>query len=130
MDTGGNAGSQSSVSVIRGLSLGEIEFKEIFKVIWKEIRVAALCGITLASANFIKLIFVDKLDIAVALVICATLVVVVLFAKFIGCVLPLVAERIGFDPAVMASPLITTIVDAVSLTVYFTIAVAVLHIRV
>ena len=71
-----------------------------------------------------------KLDIAVALVICATLVVVVLFAKFIGCVLPLVAERIGFDPAVMASPLITTIVDAVSLTVYFTIAVAVLHIRV
>ena len=130
MDTGGNAGSQSSVSVIRGISLGEIEFNEIFKVIWKETRVAALCGITLSSANFLKLVFFDKLALPVALVICSTLIVVVIFAKFIGCVLPLVAEKIGFDPAVMASPLITTIVDAVSLTVYFTIAVAVLHISV
>ena len=130
MDTGGNAGSQASVSVIRGLSIGEIEFKEIFKVIWKELRVAVLCGITLASANFVKLLLVDKLALPVAFVICVTLVVVVVFAKFIGCVLPLIAERIGFDPAVMASPLITTIVDAVSLTVYFTIAVAVLHISV
>lgn len=130
MDTGGNAGSQASVSVIRGLSIGEIEFKEIFKVIWKELRVSILCGITLAGANFIKLLAVDRLDLPVALVICSTLIVVVVFAKFIGCVLPLVAERIGFDPAVMASPLITTIVDAVSLTVYFTIAVAILHISV
>ena len=130
MDTGGNAGSQASVSVIRGLSIGEIEFKEIFKVIWKELRVAVLCGITLASANFVKLLLVDKLALPVAFVICVTLVVVVVFAKFIGCVLPLIAERIGFDPAVMASPLITTIVDAVSLTVYFTIAVAVLHISI
>ena len=130
MDTGGNAGSQSSVSVIRGLSLGEIEFKEIFKVIWKELRVAALCGITLSSANFVKLLLVDKLALPVAFVICVTLIAVVVFSKFIGCVLPLIAERIGFDPAVMASPLITTIVDAVSLIVYFTIAVAVLHISV
>lgn len=130
MDTGGNAGSQASVSVIRGLSLGEIEFKEIFKVIWKEIRVAVLCGLTLSGANFIKLLVVDKLALPVAFVICVTLIVVVIFAKFIGCVLPLVAEKIGFDPAVMASPLITTIVDAVSLTVYFTIAVAVLHINI
>lgn len=130
MDTGGNAGSQASVSVIRGLSIGEIEFKEIFKVIWKEIRVAVLCGITLSAANFVKLLLVDRLALPVAFVICVTLVVVVVFAKFIGCVLPLIAERIGFDPAVMASPLITTIVDAVSLTVYFTIAVAVLHISV
>ena len=130
MDTGGNAGSQASVSVIRGLSIGEIEFREIFKVVWKEIRVAVLCGITLSAANFVKLLIVDKLALPVAFVICVTLIVVVVFAKFIGCVLPLVAERIGFDPAVMASPLITTIVDAVSLTVYFTIAVAVLHISV
>ena len=130
MDTGGNAGSQASVSVIRGLSLGEIEFSEIFKVIWKEIRVAVLCGVTLAGANFIKLLVIDKLALPVAFVICATLIVVVIFAKFIGCVLPLVAEKVGFDPAVMASPLITTIVDAVSLTVYFTIAVSVLHINV
>lgn len=130
MDTGGNAGSQASVSVIRGLSIGEIEFKEIFKVIWKELRVSILCGITLSGANLIKLLAIDRLDLPVALVICSTLIVVVVFAKFIGCVLPLVAERIGFDPAVMASPLITTIVDAVSLTVYFTIAVAILHISV
>ena len=99
-------------------------------VIWKEIRVAALCGVTLSTANFAKLLFIDKLPFPVAAVICSTIVLVVIFAKFIGCVLPLVAERIGFDPAVMASPLITTIVDAVSLTVYFAIAVAVLHINI
>lgn len=130
MDTGGNAGSQSSVSVIRGISIGEIEFNEIFSVIWKELRVATLCGITLAGANFIKLLLLDKIAISVAMVVCLTLVIVVVFAKFIGCVLPLIAEKIGFDPAVMASPLITTIVDAVSLTVYFAIATNILQIKV
>ena len=128
MDTGGNAGSQASVSIIRGISLGEIEFSEMFKAVWKEIRVAALCGVTLSACNFVKLMVVDRIPMTVALIVCITLVVVVLVAKIIGCVLPLTAEHIGFDPAVMASPFITTIVDAISLTVYFTIAKTVLHI--
>ena len=128
MDTGGNAGSQASVSIIRGISLGEIEFAEMIKAVWKEIRVAALCGLTLSACNFAKLLIIDRIPITVALIVCMTLVVVVLVAKVIGCVLPLTAEHIGFDPAVMASPFITTIVDAISLTVYFTIAKTVLHI--
>ncbi len=127
MDTGGNAGSQSSVSIIRGLSLGEIEFKDIFKVMWKEVRVSVFCGITLASANLIKMLFFDRLDLRVALIVAGTLIIVVIIAKLIGCSLPLIAEKIGFDPAVMASPLITTIVDAISLTVYFAIATTVLN---
>ena len=122
MDTSGNAGSQASVSIIRGISLGEIEFKELPRALWKEIRVAILCGATLAAANFLKLLLLDHLAIPVAGVICLTLVIVVLFAKAIGCTLPLLAERLGFDPAVMASPLITTIVDAVALMTYFAIA--------
>jgi len=127
MDTAGNAGSQASVSIIRGISLGEIEFKELFSAIWKEIRVAALCGVTLSAANFIKLIFLNHYSFQLAFVICTTLMIVVLIAKTIGCTLPLCASRLGFDPAVMASPLITTIVDAVSLGVYFMIATRVLH---
>lgn len=128
MDTGGNAGSQASVSIIRGLSLGEIEFREIFQVIWKEVRVAFFCGLTLAGANFIKLLLWDGLGLQMAGIVAVTLVIVVVVAKFIGCTLPLIAEKIGFDPAVMASPLITTIVDAISLTVYFSIATSVLGI--
>ena len=133
MDTGGNCGSQASVTVIRGLSLGEIEFSDIFRVIWKEIRVAAVCGCTLAAANFIKLMLVDRMlfhnamvTIPVAAVICCTMVCTVLCAKLVGCSLPLLAKKIGFDPAVMASPFITTIVDAISLLIYFQIASAVL----
>lgn len=127
MDTGGNAGGQSSVTIIRGLSLQEIELKDIFAVIWKEIRVAMLCGIALAVANFAKLMLIDRLlnpdiTVRIALVVCITLVIAVLFAKIIGCTLPILAKRIGFDPAVMASPFITTIVDAISLLVYFLIA--------
>ena len=128
MDTGGNAGSQASVSIIRGLSLKEIEFEDLFKIIWKEIRVAALCGLTLAAANFVKLLLLDKLQITVALVICLTLFIVVLIAKLVGCCLPMLASKLGFDPAVMASPFITTIVDALSLLVYFNIATRMLHI--
>ncbi|MEE3457011.1 MAG: magnesium transporter [Lachnospiraceae bacterium] len=122
MDTGGNAGSQASVSIIRGLSLNEIEFKDIFDAMWKEIRVAVLCGLTLSAANFVKLLVIDRVPLAIAAIVCVTLVLVVMIAKTIGCSLPLVAQRLGFDPAVMASPLITTIVDAISLTVYFLIA--------
>lgn len=128
MDTGGNAGGQASVTIIRGLSLNEIEFRDIFRVMWKESRVALLCGLTLAAANFIKMMLIDHVLITVALVVCLTLVLAVLFAKLVGCSLPLLAGKLGFDPAVMASPFITTIVDAVSLMIYFTIATHLLHI--
>lgn len=122
MDTGGNAGGQSSVTIIRGLSLNDIEYKDTLKVIWKEIKVAVLAGLTLAIANFAKLLLIDKVTTSVALVVCLTLVVTVIIAKIIGCSLPILAKKIGFDPAVMASPFITTIVDAISLIVYFQIA--------
>ena len=130
MDTGGNAGSQASVSIIRGISLQEIEFGDALKALWKEIRVAALCGITLSVCNFVKLMLLDRVGFQIAAIVCCTLVLVVLFAKSIGCFLPLLAHRLGFDPAVMASPLITTIVDAISLSVYFLIATNVLHLAV
>ena len=122
MDTGGNAGGQASVTIIRGLSLNEIAFRDIFRVIWKEARVSILCGITLSAANFAKLMLLDRVDIKIAIVVCLTLVAAVLVAKLVGCVFPMVAKRIGFDPAVMASPFITTIVDAISLLIYFQIA--------
>jgi len=122
MDTGGNAGGQASVTVIRGLSLGEIEYADILRVIWKELRVAFVCGITLALANFAKLILLDHVAVPVAIVVCLTLVSAVLMAMLIGCLLPVGAKRLGFDPAVMASPFITTIVDALSLLVYFRIS--------
>ena len=128
MDTGGNSGSQASVTVIRGLSLGEIEFVDIFKVMWKEIRVALMCGVTLAIANFAKLMLSDRVGLWVSLVVCLTLIVTVFFAKIIGCALPMLAKKIGFDPAVMASPFITTAVDAISLVVYFQIATLLLGI--
>lgn len=127
MDTGGNAGGQASVTIIRGLSLNEIEFGDIFRVIWKEARVAFFCGITLAAANFIKLLFLDRVGVQVAAIVCLTLVITVLIAKLVGCSLPMFAKKIGFDPAVMASPFITTIVDAISLMVYFQIAATLLH---
>ncbi|MBQ8945292.1 MAG: magnesium transporter [Lachnospiraceae bacterium] len=128
MDTGGNAGGQASVTIIRGLSLNEIEFADIWRCIWKELRVALLCGLTLAGANFLKLLLLDKLTVTVALVVCLTLLCAVIMAKLVGCTLPLVAKKMGFDPAVMASPFITTIVDALSLLVYFRIATMVLKI--
>ena len=128
MDAGGNSGSQSSVTIIRGLSLSEIHFKDIFAVLWKEIRVAVLCGLSLAVVNFAKLLLLDRVGAQVALVVSLTLVVTVVAAKFIGCTLPLLAKKIGFDPAVMASPLITTIVDALALLTYFGIASSLLHI--
>ena len=128
MDTGGNAGGQASVTIIRGLSLNEIDWSDIFRVIWKEIRVSVICGITLAAANFAKIMLIDRVPIAVTLVVCLTLVVAVIFAKIVGCTLPMIAQKLGFDPAVMASPFITTIVDALSLMIYFSFATAILHI--
>ncbi len=128
MDTGGNAGGQVSVTVIRGLSLNEIEFSDLFKVIWKEIRVSLLCGLTLAVCNFAKLMIIDRIPVMVALVVCLTLVAAVFFAKLVGAMLPMLAQKAGFDPAVMASPFITTIVDALSLMIYFMIATNLLHI--
>ena len=122
MSTGGNAGSQSSVTVIRGLSIGEIEFPDILKVMWKEIRVAILCGLTLAVISYFKFILLDGVGWDVALVISLTLFVTVAVAKIVGCTLPMIADKIGFDPAVMASPFITTIIDAVSLAIYVNIA--------
>ena len=134
MDTGGNSGSQASVTIIRGLSLGEIEWSDTFAVIWKEIRVAVLCGAVLAAVNFGKMMLVDNLLLhnaavtpMVAAVVCVTLVVTVFFAKIVGCTLPILAKQVGLDPAVMASPFITTIVDALSLLVYFNIAGILLH---
>ena len=128
MDTGGNAGGQSSVTIIRGLSLNEIEFKDIFKVIFKEFKVSILVGITLAITNFIKLILIDRVTVAVALVVCITLVITLILAKIIGCSLPILAKKCKFDPAVMASPFITTIVDAISLFAYFKVAAILLGI--
>ena len=129
MDTGGNSGSQASVTIIRGLSLNEIEYRDVLRVVWKEIRVAVLCGITLAIANFAKLYWFDRLvlgnadiTVQVAIIVSITILVAIVLAKLVGCTLPIIAEKIGFDPAVMASPFITTIVDALSLLVFFRIA--------
>lgn len=128
MDTGGNCGSQSSVTVIRGISLGEIAFGDIFRVMWKEARVSVLCGVTLAALNFAKLMLINRVGFGVAAVICLTLIVTVFAAKLVGCTLPLIAKKAGLDPAVMASPFITTIVDALSLFIYFRMAGTILGI--
>ena len=133
MDTGGNCGSQSSVTVIRALSLDELELSDVLTILWKEVRTAVLCGLTLAVLCFIKVLLVDRLlmgntsiSLPVDLVICLALGVTVVIAKMVGCTLPLLAKRLGFDPAVMASPFITTIVDALSLLVYFLFAKTIL----
>jgi magnesium transporter len=135
MGTGGNSGSQASVTVIRGLSLGEVEIKDVLKVLWKEIRVSILCGVVIAIATFLKVYFIDGFVMGaesvtplVSLVVALTLCVTVIVAKIVGCVLPILAKKLGFDPAVMASPFITTLVDAISLLVYFGIAKAFLNI--
>ncbi len=135
MDTGGNSGSQACVSIIRGISLNEIEFSDLGRVVWKEIRVSVLCGVCLAAACFAKIVVVDMLllksesvSYMVAFVVCITMAVTVCLAKIVGSTLPLLAKKLGFDPAVMASPIITTIVDFLSLLVYFAFASSILHI--
>jgi magnesium transporter len=130
--TGGNSGTQASVAVIRALALDEVEFSDIWHVVWKEIRVSVLCGLCLAAANFVKMLLIDNLWLQngttpmVALVVCLTLVCVVFIAKVVGCSLPIMAQKLGLDPAVMASPFISTIVDVLSLLVYFRIATTLL----
>ena len=128
MGTGGNSSSQASVTIIRSLSLGDIEFRDMFRVVLKETGVAIACGIVLAGANFLKLMLFNHVSASIAFVVCMTLICTVIFAKVVGCTLPMLAKKIGFDPAVMASPLITTIVDAVSLVIYATIATSILNI--
>ncbi len=134
MDTGGNSGGQSSVTVIRAISLGDIEFGDIFRVVWKELRVSLICAGTLAVVNAVKLYLVDYLllnsfngmqfgqAMLVVATVCVTLFFTVVVAKLVGCLLPILAKKIGFDPAVMASPFITTIVDAISLLIYIAVA--------
>ena len=133
--TSGNSGGQASAVIIRALSLKEINFKDIFKVIWKEFRVSVLCGITLATVNFVKIWFVDRtllgmsaITIQVDLVISLTLIIEIIFAKMVGCVFPILAEKMKLDPAVISSPFITTVMDAVSLLIYFWLATMILHI--
>ncbi len=128
MGTGGNSGNQSSVTIIRAISLGDVDFKDMFRVFFKETRVAFFCGVTLAVCNFFKLIWFDKVENIVAFVICLSLIIIVLFAKMLGSILPLLIKKIGLDPAVMASPFITTIIDVLSLLIYFQIASMILHI--
>lgn len=137
MDTAGNCGSQSSVTVIRSISLGDIEFKDILRVLWKELRVAFICSLALAAVNFVKLWLVDNLllgtfdtgkQLLQIAVVCVTQFFTVIVAKAVGCMLPIIAKKLGFDPAVMASPFITTIVDAISLAIYFAIAILLLSV--
>lgn len=135
MGTGGNSGAQSSTAIIRSLSLGDTEPEDTLKVIWKEWRVALLCGLTLAAVNFVKMLLVDNLllgnpdvDYTIALIVSLAIVFTVMFAKVVGSFLPMLAEKIGLDPAVVATPLITTISDAVSLLIYLEIAKVFLHI--
>lgn len=135
MGTGGNSGGQSSAVVIRALSLNEIDFKDTVKVVWKELRVGLACGLTLAAINFVKIWFIDKMllgmdeiTVKVDLVISLTLIIETIFAKIVGCIFPILAKKLKFDPAVMSSPFITTIIDALALLIYFGFASAILHI--
>lgn len=128
MDTGGNAGSQASTTIIRGMAIGEIELSDILKVWWKEIRVALICGFVLSVVNFIRLMIQYPGRTMVSLTVVLSLYITVLIAKSLGCLLPMAAKRLRLDPAIMASPLITTLVDAISLTIYFGLAVALLNI--
>jgi len=122
MDTGGNAGGQASVTIIRGLSLGEIQPKDFPIILWKEVRVGVMCALTLGLATFLKVAFIERVEVKVAMVVGLTLSCTIVLAKSVGCSLPILAKKLGFDPAVMSSPFITTIVDALSLVIYFSFA--------
>lgn len=128
MDTGGNAGSQSSTLIIRGIALGEIEFRDTLRIMWKEFRVSVLVGIVLAVVNFLRIYYLEQYSLLIALTVSLTLFMLVIVAKLIGGTLPVIAKKIGLDPAIMASPMITTIVDAVGLALYFSLAVWILGI--
>lgn len=133
--TSGNSGGQASAVIIRALSLNEIDFRDTIKVIWKEIRVGLVCGMTLAAVNFVKIWFIDRtllgmseITLEVDLVISLTLIIEIMFAKIVGCLFPILAKKIKLDPAVISSPFITTVMDALSLLIYFGLASAILHI--
>ena len=126
MGTAGNAGGQTSVTIIRALSLGDVETSDIFRIMWKELRVSLLCGIALGVVGFFKAMWLDGADVTVALVVSLTLVATVLLAKVIGCLFPVLIKQLGFDPAVVASPFITTVVDALALVVYFAVATSII----
>ncbi|MBE6706542.1 MAG: magnesium transporter [Ruminococcaceae bacterium] len=127
MGSGGNAGGQASVTIIRSLSLGEIRMRNIFKILWKELRVSLLCGTALAVAAFAKVMIFDRVSAEIALTVSLSLLATIVLAKLVGASLPILAKRVKLDPAVMASPFITTIVDAVSLIIYFNIATKILN---
>lgn len=126
MDTGGNSGNQSSTLIIRGLATGELSISDWYKVLWKELRISILVGLSLSVVNFIRLILIEKVSLIIAFVVSLTIIVTVISAKLVGGLLPIIAKKIGLDPAIMAGPLITTIVDALSLIVYFGMASALL----
>ena len=126
-DAGGNAGSQSTSTIIRGMAVGDIQPHDLPRILWRESRVALLCGGTLAVCNFVKLLVFDRIAAPVALVVCLTLICTILLSQIIGGILPVAAEKLHVDPAVMASPLITTIVDTTTLLIYFNIAKMLLH---
>ena len=135
MGTGGNSGAQASTAVIRSLSLGDTEPKDAFSVMWKEFRVAFLCGLTLCAVNFVKMLVLDGMimhndgiTVSVALTVSLAILFIVIFAKVVGSMLPIGAEKIGVDPAVMANPLISTVTDTVSLLIYIYMAKLILHI--
>lgn len=122
MGTGGNAGAQSSSLVIRGIALGEVKLKDFFKVIWREMRVSLIVGVALGGLNFLRILYIERNSVMIAAIVSLTLIITISTAKIMGGVLPLLAKSLGIDPAIMASPLISTIVDAVSLVTYFSIA--------
>ena len=126
MDTGGNAGTQSSTLIIRGMALGEIRLIDIFRVLWKEFQVSCLTGIILSIVNFARIYYIEKVDFLISLTVCITLFFTIVLAKIVGGILPIIAKRLKVDPAIMASPLITTIVDAAALILYFTTATSLL----
>lgn len=122
MDTGGNCGSQSSTLVIRGLAVDELHFSDFFSIVWKEFRVSLIVGIVLAAVNGVRIYLVYGGDVQLAMVVAASLIGTIVVAKMVGCMLPIFAKQLHLDPAIMASPLITTIVDTCSIMIYFRIA--------
>jgi magnesium transporter len=128
MGTGGNAGAQTSALVIRGIALGEIQFRNIFKVLWCEVRVALLCGLALGTINLVRVYFMNGRDLLLSITVTLSLVATLIIAKSAGCLLPLAAKKMKIDPAVLSAPVITTVADASSLMIYFSLARMILKI--
>jgi magnesium transporter len=122
MDTGGNAGSQTSTLIIRGMALGEISDKDVFKVLWREVRIALLCGLGLGFINFFRIYLMNGQNAALSFAVTMSMLATIITAKSVGCILPILAKKLKVDPAIMAAPIITTLVDGASLVIYFSIA--------